>query len=150
MPKQSKELYTKLIRRQLYWELVRGRRTSKGKRWLNPLWPTPAESRLTFFPRFAYLNYIGPGDEAGHHFHKRKKEFFCPIGDLIMLLFDKKTKKTLRIRIGNRKKKEYTMYYIPPNVPHAVLNDTKKWQALLVLTNESDIFSKTTPFTIPQ
>jgi uncharacterized RmlC-like cupin family protein len=147
--KKFKEQYTRLVKHKLYWELIRGRRTSIGNRWLNAIWPTPAEAKRTFFPHFAYLNYIGPGDEAGHHVHNHKQEFFCPIGDLVLLFFDEKSKKTIKLRISNRKKNEYTMYYIPPKVPHAVLNMTKKWQALVVLTNESDIYSKTAPFHIP-
>lgn len=144
-----KEQFTKLKKHKLYWELIRGRRTSKGNRWLSALWPTPAEARQTFTPRFAYLNYIGPGDVAGHHYHAKKKEFFCPLGDFIVLLYDWKQKKTLRLRMSNRKKKEYSMYYIRPNIPHAVINTTKRWQALVVLTDSLDIYSKTTPFIIP-
>jgi dTDP-4-dehydrorhamnose 3,5-epimerase-like enzyme len=146
--KPSNEQYAKLVKHRLYWELIRGRRTSKGNRWLNALWPTPEEARKTFFPKFAYLNYIGPGDEAGHHFHKQKQEFFCPIGDLIVMLYDRPLKKTVKIKISNTNKKEYTMYYIPPGVPHAILNRTKDWQAIIVLTNESDIYSKTTQFIV--
>lgn len=147
--KPRKEQYSRLVKHRLYWELIRGRRTSIGNRWLNALWPTPDESRQTFLPRYAYLNYIGPGDEAGHHVHRKKQEFFCPMGDLLILLFDVKNKKTIKVRASNSKKKEYTMYYIPPNVPHAVLNVTKKWQALIVLANEGGMHSKTTPFKIP-
>lgn len=125
--KTSKEQYNRLVKHKLYWELIRGRRTSKGNRWLNSLWPTPAEMKKTFLPRFAYLNYIGPGDEAGHHLHSQKREFFCPMGDLILLIYDKKNSKTIKLRISNRKKKEYVIYYLPPNIPHAVLNVTKQW-----------------------
>lgn len=142
------EQFVKLRRHRLYWELIRGRRTSVGNRWLNAIWPTPEEARQTFTPRFAYLNHIGPGDTAGNHFHAKKREFFCPLGDLVLVLYDRSRKKAIRVRMSNRTKRQYTMYYIPPHVPHAVENKTKQFQPLVVLTNERDAYSSTTAFSI--
>ncbi|MDD5715126.1 MAG: cupin domain-containing protein [Patescibacteria group bacterium] len=134
---------SRIQRNKLYWRIIKGRRSTKGNRWLSHLWPNTNEQKLTFRPRFAYLNNIGPGDIAGNHFHTSKKELFCPLGNLELLLADPVTNKITVIKITPGNKNSYTMYYIPPRVPHAVRNCTKKFQPLVVLTNTPDVYAKT-------
>ncbi|MFA6098527.1 MAG: cupin domain-containing protein [Patescibacteria group bacterium] len=142
------ENYSRVIKHKLYWEIIKGRRTSKGNRWLSHCWPNISESKKAFRPNFAYLNHIGPGDTAGNHYHRDKKEFFCPMGELLLLLRDVKGKKTVKVKMSLGPKDFYKIYYIPPLVPHAIKNNTKKFQPLLVLTNKQDIYGKTYEFII--
>lgn len=137
------EYESRIIKHPLYWEIRKGRRTSVGNRWLSPLWPTPPERHMTFTPRYAYLNHIGPGDVAGQHFHHDKQELFCPMGDLWLILSNRRSSKKYRLKMSLGTKWYYTMYYIPPGVAHAVHNRTKKFQPLAVLTNTEDIYGQT-------
>lgn len=127
----------KIIKHDLYWELIRGRRSGKGNRWLNFLWPTEEESRESFAPQFAYLNYIGPGDVAGNHYHTTKGEFFCPIGGFELYLADPKSGKHRKVAMSLGNKDFYTMYYVPAGVAHAVLNPGKDFAPLVVLSSET-------------
>jgi len=137
------EYYSKIIKHELFWEIVKGRRSSKGNRWLSHLWPNTKESKLMFAPKFAYLNYIGPRDVAGNHYHKNKKEIFCPLGNLELFLHDIKLNKTIRVKMSIGTKRQYTLYYIFPMVPHAVVNKTKSFMPLVVLTNKKDLYANT-------
>ncbi len=141
--KKNPEEFSKVIRHSLYTEIVKGRRSSKGNRWLSYLWPNSREEKLFFKPTSAYLNHIGPGDIAGNHHHERKREFFCPLGDLVLYLYDTKKKRTTTVKMSLGSKNRYSMYYIPPGIPHAVKNETTKFQPLVVLTNSQDYKSKT-------
>ena len=141
--KKNPEELSKVIRHSLYTEIVKGRRSSKGNRWLSFMWPNTKEEKTFFKPTSAYLNHIGPGDIAGNHFHESKREFFCPLGDLTLFLYDTKAKRTTTVRMSVGSKNKYSMYYIPPGVPHAVKNETKKFQSLVVLTNVKDYKGKT-------
>ncbi len=148
MRNRKEEYCSKILKHKLYWEIIKGRRTSVGNRWLSHLWPNTKESKLMFVPKFAYLNYIGPGDVAGNHYHKNKKEIFCPLGNLELILVGPKNgkKKIIKMNIGT--KNYYKMYYIPPFIPHAVRNTTKRFQSLVVLTNKVDLYSNTIKFSI--
>ncbi len=140
-----KETVSRVIKHPLYWEIRKGRRTSKGNRWLSHLWPNASERKQLFVPRYAYLNHIGPGDVAGEHYHHDKQELFCPMGDLWLILSDRNGKKQ-RVRMSLGTKEYYTIYYIPPGIAHAVQNRTKKFQPLVVLTNKEDLYGKTYHF----
>ncbi|MBU0597385.1 WxcM-like domain-containing protein [Patescibacteria group bacterium] len=140
------EEQSKIVKHKLIWEIIKYRRTNKGNRWLSHFWPNQNECKKFFTPTFAYLNYIGPSDQAGGHYHKNKKEYFCPLGDFKLLIGDVKNKKTEVIKMSLGTKKYYSFYYIPPMVPHAVKNCTDKFQALVVLTNKKDIYGKTYDF----
>lgn len=137
------ESYSKIVKHKLYWKIIKGRRSSKGNRWLSHLWPNNKESKLMFVPKFAYLNYIGPGDVAGNHYHKNKKEIFCPLGNLLLVLRDLKNNKNVRIRMSNGTKQCHILYYIPSKIPHAVINKTKYFVPLIVLTNKKDLYANT-------
>lgn len=132
------EKYSNLEKHDLYFKIIKGRRSNRGNRWLSMLWPTDSEAKETFVPTYAYLNYIGPNDVAGNHFHKIKKEIFCPFGELELHLENPKTgkKQLLKISIGN--KKFYEMIYIPPEIAHAVRNPTNQFVPLVVLANKPD------------
>lgn len=139
----SKAEDSRIIKHRLYWEIRKGRRSSLGNRWLSHIWPNPKEEKIMFRPRFGYLNHIGPGDTAGHHFHLKKEEIFCPMGDLELILEDPKTKKVKIVKMSLGTKNWYILYYIPVGIPHAVRNRTKKFQPLVVLTNKLDLYSNT-------
>lgn len=139
----SPDLPSKIIKYKLYSVIEKTRRTNVGKRWLSSLWPNPAEAKQTFTPTNAYLNYIGPGDIAGNHFHTKKREFFCPMGKFMLYLLDKKTKKISAIKLDAGTKEKYSMYYIPPFVPHAIKNIGNSFSALVVLTDKSDNYGNT-------
>ena len=142
------EKYSKIIKHKLYWKIIKGRRTNKGNRWLSHLWPNKKESKLLFIPKFAYLNYIGPCDIAGNHYHKNKKEIFCPMGNLDLLLYDTRLNRTVRIKMSIGNKKIYTLYYLFPPVPHAVVNKTNTFVPLVVLTNKKDLYENTFKYQI--
>ena len=137
------EEQSKIVRHPLFLEIIKGRRTNKGNRWLSHFWLNEEECKKLFTPTFAYLNYIGPGDEAGHHYHENKKEIFCPLGDLELLLGNTKKKTTEIVKMSVGTKEHYIMYNIPLMVPHAVRNSTDQFQPLVVLTNKEDIYGKT-------
>lgn len=135
------ENYSKIVKHKLFWEIIKGRRSSIGNRWLSFLWLNNKESKLMFIPKFAYLNYIGPGDIAGNHYHKNKKEIFCPMGNLDLYLYDKKLNKIVHIKMSMGTKQKYILYYIPSLIPHAVVNKTKSFVPLVVFTNRKDFYA---------
>lgn len=137
------EYKSKIIKHRLYWEIIKGRRAHVGNRWLAHLWPKPNEVKKTFLPKYAYLNYIGPADAAGNHYHKNKKEFFCPMGRLDLILKDLKTGRIEKVKMSLGTRNKYVIYYIPPLVAHAVVNRTKTFQPLVVLTNKVDLYGNT-------
>lgn len=137
------ENYSKIVKHKLFWEIIKGRRSSIGNRWHSHLWVSKKETKTLFLPGFVYLNYIGPGDVAGNHYHKNLKEIFCPLGNLDLFLRDTKLNKTIHIKMSVGTKSKYIMYYITPMTPHAVVNNTKKFMPLVILTNKKDDHSDT-------
>ncbi|MBU1146637.1 hypothetical protein KKD80_03780 [Patescibacteria group bacterium] len=138
----------KIIKYDLYWELIRGRRSNKGNRWFNFLWPTDEEIDESFTPKFAYLNYLGPGDVAGNHYHITKGEFFCPMGPMELYLEDPKTGRKEKIEMSLGDKEKYTMYYVPTGIAHAVRNPGNDFSPLVVLSGESLSSEKTIEYKI--
>ncbi len=138
----------KIIKHDLYWELIRGRRSNKGNRWLNFLWPTDEEGKESFVPKFAYLNYIGSGDVAGNHYHITKGEFFCPMGNIELYLEDPKTSNKEKIEMSLGNKDFYIMYYVPVGIAHAVRNPGNDFVPLVVLSGELSLSEKTIEYKI--
>lgn len=139
---------SRIVKHPLCWEIIRGRRSSLGNRYLTHLWPTKAEAQDMFVPRFAYSVVIGGGDTAGHHYHSEKEEIFCPMGELELLLENPDTKEGAVIRMNAGTKEEYHMFYIPTGIAHAVRNATQQTQTLLVLVNHDDIYTNTVKYQI--
>lgn len=139
----SKETDSKITKHKLYWEIRKGRRSSLGNRLLTHLWPSKSEQKKLFIPRFCYSVTISPGDTAGHHYHSKKQEIFCPIGKLEMLLKNPKTRNKKLVKMNAGTKNIYKMYYIPVGVSHAIRNKTSKSQMLVVLVNSYDLYSNT-------
>ncbi len=74
---------------------------------------------------------------------RTKNFFFCPLGELDLLLGDTRKKTTEIVKMSVGTKEHYIMYNVPPLVPHAVRNVTDQFQPLVVLTNKEDIHGKT-------
>lgn len=73
-----------------------------------------------------------PGTKGGNHSHPRT-EVFVALGPLTLHVLEKDGVR--KINMGTEEER-YTMFVMPPNVPHAITNDTNEEIVLLELADQ--------------
>ena len=88
-----------------------------------------------FMAKTVDLVYFDPGDKGGNHSHPRTEIFVIKSGSLEIHVKQDDGK----VKIHNLEVTEngYQAIVIPPNIPHAVINDSNKPAVMLELSDQA-------------
>ena len=100
----------------------------------------PYDERYPLIPDFKahyayFVRFLEKDNCAGNHYHKIKKELLVPlVGEFEIRLEDIKTKKQEKIGVSS---KDYSAFYIPPKVSHAIISKEKGGLFLVIATSSA-------------